>query len=126
MELLPRQGCGNRVLTCAVYQDEAIRSTAAATLRDKAEEEKHGNMHSPVIDVETLTRNWWAVLLRGLAGIVFGIIAFFAPGVSFAALVLVFGAYAAFSTLPARSAGAVRLTAGGCCSWREPLVSRRE
>jgi len=51
-------------------------------------------MHSPIIDVETLTRNWWAVLLRGLAGIVFGIIAFFAPGVSFAALVLVFGAYA--------------------------------
>lgn len=51
-------------------------------------------MRSPFVDVETLTRNWWAVLLRGLAGIAFGIIAFFAPGVSFTALVLVFGAYA--------------------------------
>jgi len=40
-----------------------------------------------------LFRNWWAVLLRGLAGIGFGIVTIFAPGLSLAALVLVFGAY---------------------------------
>jgi uncharacterized membrane protein HdeD (DUF308 family) len=41
-----------------------------------------------------LMRNWWVVLLRGLAAIVFGIIALIAPGISLTALVLVFGAYA--------------------------------
>lgn len=52
-------------------------------------------MHSiPVIDVGGLSRNWWVVLLRGLAGIIFGIVTFFRPGISLAALVLVFGAYA--------------------------------
>jgi uncharacterized membrane protein HdeD (DUF308 family) len=51
-------------------------------------------MRVPVVDVDGLSRNWWAVSLRGLAGILFGIITFFAPGISLAALVLLFGAYA--------------------------------
>ena len=51
-------------------------------------------MRVPVVDVDSLSRNWWAVSLRGLAGILFGIITFIAPGISLAALVLLFGAYA--------------------------------
>ena len=51
-------------------------------------------MRGPVIDAGTLSRNWWLFLLRGLAGIIFGIITFIAPGISLAALVLLFGAYA--------------------------------
>lgn len=51
-------------------------------------------MRNPFVDVDTLTRNWWAVLLRGVAGILFGIFAVLVPGISLAALVLVFGAYA--------------------------------
>jgi uncharacterized membrane protein HdeD (DUF308 family) len=51
-------------------------------------------MRVPVIDLDTLTRNWWAVALRGLAGILFGIITFVWPGLSLAALVLLYGAYA--------------------------------
>jgi uncharacterized membrane protein HdeD (DUF308 family) len=51
-------------------------------------------MLDPVIGVEALSRNWWVFLLRGLAGILFGIITFLAPAISLAALVLVFGAYA--------------------------------
>ena len=47
-----------------------------------------------IIDVDTLARNWWIVLLRGLAGIIFGLITFFSPEISLTALVLVFGAYA--------------------------------
>src|SRR5258705_5621465 len=47
-----------------------------------------------IIDVDTLARNWWMVLLRGMAGIVFGLITFFAPGISLAAVVFLFGAYA--------------------------------
>jgi uncharacterized membrane protein HdeD (DUF308 family) len=44
--------------------------------------------------VDTLARHWWLVLLRGLAGIVFGIMTFARPGISLAVLVLLYGAYA--------------------------------
>ena len=47
-----------------------------------------------VIDVDTLVRNWWVVALRGVAGILFGLITIVAPGISLGALVLVFGAFA--------------------------------
>jgi uncharacterized membrane protein HdeD (DUF308 family) len=52
------------------------------------------SIHIAVVDVDTLVRNWWVVLLRGVAGIIFGLVTFFAPGISLVALVLVFGAYA--------------------------------
>ncbi len=38
--------------------------------------------------------HWWAWLLRGIAGILFGVIAFIWPGITLASLVLLFGAYA--------------------------------
>lgn len=40
-----------------------------------------------------LTRGWWLLLLRGLLAIVFGILTWFQPGLSLAALVILFGAY---------------------------------
>jgi uncharacterized membrane protein HdeD (DUF308 family) len=40
-----------------------------------------------------LARNWWAVLLRGIAAIIFGVIALLLPGVTLASLVLVFAIY---------------------------------
>ena len=40
-----------------------------------------------------LSRSWWLVLLRGLAAIAFGVLAWFQPGISLAAMVLLFGAY---------------------------------
>ncbi len=40
-----------------------------------------------------LSRNWWVLLLRGLIAIAFGILAWLQPGISLAALVLLFGAY---------------------------------
>jgi uncharacterized membrane protein HdeD (DUF308 family) len=46
------------------------------------------------IDVDSLSRNWWAVVLRGSAGILFGIITFVAPAISLVSLVILFGAYA--------------------------------
>ena len=41
----------------------------------------------------TLSRAWWLLLLRGIAAVAFGLIAWFQPGISLASLVLVFGAY---------------------------------
>jgi len=40
-----------------------------------------------------LSRNWWLLALRGIAGILFGIAAFVWPESTLTALVLVFGAY---------------------------------
>ena len=40
-----------------------------------------------------LARNWWAVVLRGVFAILFGVIALLLPGVTIAALVLLFAAY---------------------------------
>jgi uncharacterized membrane protein HdeD (DUF308 family) len=51
-------------------------------------------MRMPTMGAETLSENWWVVVLRGLAAIVFGVLTLFAPGISLAALVLLFGAYA--------------------------------
>jgi uncharacterized membrane protein HdeD (DUF308 family) len=40
-----------------------------------------------------LARNWWAIALRGVLGIVFGLIALFFPGPTMLSLVIVFSAY---------------------------------
>ena len=41
-----------------------------------------------------LGRNWWALAIRGVLAILFGLIAFLNPGLTLAAVVLLFGAYA--------------------------------
>lgn len=41
----------------------------------------------------SLARRWWAVLIRGIAAVVFGIIAFLTPVTAVIVLALVFGAY---------------------------------
>ena len=43
--------------------------------------------------LNSLARNWWIVLLRGIAAIVFGLAAFAWPGLTLAVLVIMFGAY---------------------------------
>jgi len=43
---------------------------------------------------DTLIRNWWLVVLRGIVALIFGVLTIFRPGVTLAALILLFGAYA--------------------------------
>jgi len=63
-----------------------------------------------------MPRHWWVVALRGLAAIVFGILAFVWPGVTLSVLVLLFGAYAIVDGVLALYA-AVRSGAGGGQFW---------
>jgi uncharacterized membrane protein HdeD (DUF308 family) len=44
--------------------------------------------------IRTLAQHWWVLLLRGLVAIAFGLLAFARPGITIAALVLLWGAYA--------------------------------
>jgi uncharacterized membrane protein HdeD (DUF308 family) len=41
-----------------------------------------------------LGRNWWALVIRGIFALIFGILAFVWPAITLGALVLLFGAYA--------------------------------
>ena len=44
--------------------------------------------------VQSLARDWWLLVLRGVAGVLFGLGTIFWPGISLLVLVLLFGAYA--------------------------------
>jgi uncharacterized membrane protein HdeD (DUF308 family) len=49
---------------------------------------------TPPVMLQTLIDNWWLLLLRGIAAIVFGILAFVWPGITLLTLILFWGAFA--------------------------------
>lgn len=67
------------------------------------------------------TMNWWALLLRGIAAIIFGTLAFIWPGLTLLSLVFVFGAYAIIDGVLALVAG-FRAPAGATRWWWLLLV----
>jgi uncharacterized membrane protein HdeD (DUF308 family) len=46
--------------------------------------------------LRALADNWWLVLLRGIASVAFGCLAFFWPGLTLLTLTFLWGAYAVF------------------------------
>jgi uncharacterized membrane protein HdeD (DUF308 family) len=44
--------------------------------------------------LHALAKRWWLLLLRGIAAVVFGVLAFIWPGITLVTLVLLYGAYA--------------------------------
>jgi uncharacterized membrane protein HdeD (DUF308 family) len=51
------------------------------------------------------SRNWWLFIVRGVVAILFGLVAFLAPGITLASLILLFGAYAFIDGVFAVGAG---------------------
>jgi uncharacterized membrane protein HdeD (DUF308 family) len=62
--------------------------------------------------VIVLARNWWALALRGLFAVLFGIMAFAWPEITLEALVILYGAYALVDGVFAIAAAVVGTTVG--------------
>ena len=65
-----------------IEERRTFRDTASTTPADRA--------HARCIG---LTRNWWALTVRGAAAVLFGIVALFLPGEAIITLALLFSAY---------------------------------
>jgi uncharacterized membrane protein HdeD (DUF308 family) len=71
---------------------------------------------------ERLARNWWVFLVRGVLAILFGIGAMVMPGVTLAALVLLYGAYAFADGLIAAVAAFTKRKAGEAFPWSVLII----
>jgi uncharacterized membrane protein HdeD (DUF308 family) len=74
-----------------------------------------------------LARNWWALLLRGICAMLFGVMALAWPGITLSILIFLFGFYALFDGIAAivlgiGAATGTAGTAGGRRWWEMVLV----
>ena len=55
---------------------------------------------------QTMARNWWVLLVRGLVSVLFGVMAFMWPGLTLTSLILLYGAYCLLDGIVALFGGA--------------------
>jgi len=79
--------------------NRTLRSIALPTIREEfsmstiqAEREAGTGLGSAM--VHALAKNWWLLLLRGVAAIIFGLLTFVWPGLTLLTLILFYGAFA--------------------------------
>ena len=78
--------------------------------------------------LHALAKNWWLLLLRGIAAIVFGVLAFVWPGLTLVTLVLFYGAFALVDgviALVAAFTGGAKPAADLVARHRRPARHRR-
>lgn len=71
---------------------------------------------------ERLAKNWWVFVLRGVLAILFGIGAFAMPGITLAALIMLYGAYALFDGIVAAIAAFTQRKPGEGFPWSVLLI----
>jgi uncharacterized membrane protein HdeD (DUF308 family) len=76
-----------------------------------------------MMELELSTRHWWAFAERGIAPILFGILAFVRPGITLTVLVLLWCAFALLDGVRPLFTGALGLIAA--CSNRTPGLMTR-
>jgi len=80
------------------------------------------------MNIDSLAKNWWTLTLRGGAVIIFGVLTFVVPGVTLAALILLFGGYAPVG-LGMLLTGLAGMLAGACSmalgEWVSQTSSRK-
>jgi len=65
---------------------------------------------------QTMARNWWVLLVRGLVSVLFGVMAFMWPGLTLTSLILLYGAYCLVDGIVALFGGA------GGALWQSILI----
>jgi uncharacterized membrane protein HdeD (DUF308 family) len=80
------------------YAFGAARPASAAARSTTMSSTASATTPSPTADDlealrEILRQNWWMIAIRGVLGILFGLVALFLPGITMLSLVLVFAAY---------------------------------
>jgi uncharacterized membrane protein HdeD (DUF308 family) len=70
-----------------------------------------------------LARHWWALALRGVFAVLFGLLTFLIPGITLLTLVLLFGAYAILDGIFDMSRLSERRAATGLWYLKELLES---
>jgi uncharacterized membrane protein HdeD (DUF308 family) len=73
------------------------------------------HLHSPLL--QEMTRRWWLLLLRGIAAIVFGVLAFMWPGLTLFTLVILYGAFALVDGVIALAGAIARRGGGAVPGW---------